>query len=150
MSLDVYLTLPEVANRAARDAIFIRENGATREITRAEWDERYAGREPVTFSDDGEGAEVFWKNITHNLGRMARECGLYEALWRPEEIGATHAADLIPPLQAGLARLVDDRERLEAFNPENGWGDYSGLLEFTRAYLTACERFPNAEVRVSR
>lgn len=31
--------------------------------------------------------DVFWANITHNLGRMADEAGIYKHLWRPEEIG---------------------------------------------------------------
>ncbi len=29
---------------------------------------------------------LYWRNITHNLGRMAVEAGIYEALWRPEEL----------------------------------------------------------------
>ena len=30
--------------------------------------------------------EVYSANITHNLGGMAREGGIYQACWRPEEI----------------------------------------------------------------
>ena len=30
-------------------------------------------------------------NITHNLGKMAEEAGIYKHLWRPEEIGITKA-----------------------------------------------------------
>lgn len=36
--------------------------------------------------------EVCALNITHNLGRMAKEAGIYQHLWRPEEIGVTKAA----------------------------------------------------------
>lgn len=49
--------------------------------------------------------EVFGSNITHNLGEMAEEAGIYKHLWRPEEIGITKADQLIAPLREGLARL---------------------------------------------
>jgi len=41
---------------------------------------------------------VYDANITHNLGEMADEAGVYKHLWRPEEIGLTKAAELIEPL----------------------------------------------------
>jgi len=54
---------------------------------------------------------VFEGNITHNLGAMAREAGIYEALWRPEEINVTTAEQLIEPLTVGLEKLkADPRE----------------------------------------
>jgi hypothetical protein len=87
---------------------------------------------------------VYWANITHNLGSMAGEAGIYEALWRPEEIGVTTAAQLIPLLEAGLALLESDQERFEKFNPDNGWGDYDGLVSFVRQYLRACREHPAA------
>ena len=30
--------------------------------------------------------EVYGANITHNLGKMAAEAGIYEALWRPYQL----------------------------------------------------------------
>jgi hypothetical protein len=65
---------------------------------------------------------------------MAREAGLYEHLWRPEEIGIATAGQLIEPLRDGLTRLESDPKRFKRFNPTNGWGDYEGLLEFVREY----------------
>jgi len=38
---------------------------------------------------------IFEANITHNLNRMAQAAGIYEALWCPDEIGITKAAQLI-------------------------------------------------------
>lgn len=124
------------------------------------------------------GGTVYEANITHNLGKMADAAGLYEAMWRPElvvappEVAAqirqlekerrwseaddlksgrtAKARDLIPLLQAGLARLRGDPQRYQAFNPENGWGNYDGLVRFTADYLAACEEHPDAVVRVSR
>lgn len=93
---------------------------------------------------------VYDANITHNLTQMADAAGLYEFLWRPEEVGITHATDLIVPLEQGLARLLREPEKYRAFNPKNGWGSYEGLVEFVRRYLEACRENPDAEVRVCR
>lgn len=158
MSLDVYLHGPKrekVACASLRDRIFIREDGQTREITREEWDERFPEREPVVLTADEddeseEGPCLFSANITHNLGRMAAQVDLYEPLWRPEEVGIETAAQLVEPLRAGLQRLLAERDHLEQFNPENGWGDYDGLVRFTTGYLAACEEYPDAKVRTWR
>ncbi len=93
---------------------------------------------------------IFEQNITHNLGAMADKAGLYQCLWRPEEIGITKARQLIQPLQEGLQRLLDEPERFKALNPTNGWGSYEGLISFVREYLRACEESPDADVHVSR
>ena len=94
--------------------------------------------------------EVYSRNITHNLGKMAAEAGIYEALWRPEEINVTTAEQLVPLLETGLETLRADPERFKKFNPENGWGDYEGLVNFVETYLEACKENPDAEVNVSR
>lgn len=146
MSLDVYLRAPGIQNIA--EAIFVREDGAIRELTRAEWDARYPDREPI-YAERGED-EVYSRNITHNLNEMAVEAGIYEPLWRPDQIGIKTAKDLIEPLRKGLALLRSDPERFKKFNPENGWGNYEGLVDFVQEYLKACEENPDAEVSVSR
>ena len=148
MSLDVYLTLPGVSV-SVEARIFIREDGQTKEITREEWDRRYPDREPFTVAqDDSEG--VYSANITHNLNQMADAAGLYQALWRPEEIGITHAAQLIEPLSVGLELLRSNPARFATLNPANGWGSYDGLVRFVADYLEACASYPSAEVSVSR
>ncbi len=93
---------------------------------------------------------IYEANITHNLNKMASESGIYEQLWRPEEIGVTHAKQLIEPLREGLALLLSDPERFKKFDPENKWGDYDGLVDFVRSYLAACVENPGAAVEVSR
>ena len=94
--------------------------------------------------------EVYWRNITPNLSRMADEAGIYESLWRPEEIGITKASELIEPLTVGLELLKSDPERFKLFNASNGWGDYDNLIDFVETYLDACKANPDAEVSVSR
>ncbi len=93
---------------------------------------------------------VYESNITHNLGRMAREAGVYEHLWRPDEIGITKAQQLIEPLARGLELLKNEPARFTPHNPANGWGDYANLVEFVTQYLHACRDNPDAEVSVSR
>ncbi len=151
MSLDVYLNLRGASLIPKGSGIFVRENGRTEEITREEWDRRYPGRKPVIAPpSDGRSDEVFAANITHNLGAMAREAGVYQHCWRPEELGITHAKQLVEPLQAALTALEGEPDRFKKLNPANGWGDYHGFLSFVRAYLRACRDYPAAKISVSR
>ena len=149
MSLDVYLEVAEPVKRES-SGIFIRDNGATREISRAEWDERCPGSEPTVVDQCAETNEVYARNITHNLGRMASAAGIYKHLWRPDELGITKAHELIEPLDIGLTLLRDKPEEFRKHDPENGWGDYDGLVAFVESYLAACREFPDAAVHVSR
>lgn len=151
MSLDVYLTMKNAPLNLSGSGIFIRENGTTKEITREEWDRRFPDREPIVIKTEaGDTNEVYSANITHNLNHMAREAGIYQHLWRPEEVDVKKAKDLIEPLKDGLALLQSDPERFKAFNPSNGWGDYEGFVRFVGGYLTACYWFPEAKVSVWR
>ena len=58
MSLNVYLTLKGSENHHEGSGIFVRENGETKEITRAEWDEKFPGREPFTTETQSDGETV--------------------------------------------------------------------------------------------
>ena len=149
MSLDVYLTM-EGASKGSGSGIFVRENGQTKEITRAEWDEKFPGREPVIAQQDDDNNTVYSANITHNLNQMASRAGIYKHLWRPDEFGITKAEQLIQPLRDGLELLKSDPSRFEELNPDNGWGTYEGLVSFVKEYLNACERFPDADVSAWR
>lgn len=147
MSLDVYLSDPTAPEGTPRRAIFIRRDGATKEVSREEWDRMYPDREPVTVEVTDH--YLFHANITHNLNKMASECGLYEPLWRPGDLGVTKAGDLCYYLSKGLQVALDESERLSMYNPDNGWGTYEQLVRFTLDYFFACKRFPDAIVEVS-
>lgn len=150
MSLDVTLRVPGVITEA-REAIFVREAGATREMSREEWDSLYPGREPTVMTFPGnDNGEVYTANITHNLNKMAEDAGIYKHLWRPEEINIKVASELVEPLTDGLILLASDPNRFKQFNPDNGWGDYEGLLRFVADYLGACRKYPQATVEISR
>ena len=94
--------------------------------------------------------EVYWRNITHNLNKMAMEAGIYQHLWRPEEIGITKAKSLIEPLTEGLAKLEADPDHYKKFNAPNGWGTYDNFVDFVRDYLEACRANPDADVHACR
>lgn len=113
--------------------------------------------------------EIYTSNITHNLGDMAEAAGLYDVLWRPYRLmpgytlGDDHIAEyefeigvkitasaLIDKLESGLVLLKSKPEHFKKFNPNNGWGNYDGLVNFVESYLIACKETPDAIVRVDR
>lgn len=149
MSLDVSLIMNNTPSKEG-SGIFVRENGQNKEISRAEWDEKFPDREPIKADKLELKGYVYDVNITHNLGTMADKAGIYEYLWRPDEINVTKAAQLIQPLAKGLSDLEASPEKFKAYNPENGWGDYEGLVRFVRNYLDACTIYPNADIHISR
>ena len=85
------------------------------------------------YLEESQPTEVYWRNITHNVGKMAAMAGLYDCCWRPDEHGITKAKQLIVPLAEGLTALLDDPARFKLANPENGW-------VATRALWTSCAR----------
>lgn len=104
--------------------------------------------EGKTYTEDNE--QVYWANITHNLGKMAEEAGIYEACWRPEEIGATQAKDILPLLEKGYADLKARPEHFKQFDSPNGWGLYKHFLPWVENYLNACKQYPEATIWVGR
>lgn len=99
---------------------------------------------------DGYDCCVWSANITHNVNDMAAIVGAYHYLWRPENVGVVRAADNIENLRRSLGMMYLNYERMKAMNPENGWGDVNGLIDFTKEYLDACIKYPDAIIEVSR
>ena len=115
----------------------------------------YLYREKWVSYDEGKTHEKSWDilydgNITHNLGEMAKAAGIYYALWRPEEINAEKASDIIPLLEKGLDKLKNNPNKYEKYNSPNGWGLYKHFVPFVAEYLAACKQYPNAKIEVSR
>lgn len=88
-------------------------------------------------------------SITHNLGKMASEAGIYEHLWHPEGLNITRAGDLIEPITKGLQDMKDSPDHYKQFNPKNGWGDYAGFVNWIERYLNALKEYPDAVVETS-
>ncbi len=149
MSLDIYLKSPVKSESGS--GIFYRENGQIREMTHAEWNEKFPNREPLVVIDDDEiGFACYSTNITHNLGRMADVAGIYQIIWRPDENEITYADQLVTPLTEGLERLKQNPEEFKKYNPDNGWGNYDGFVKFVEEYLAACIKYPSATINVFR
>ena len=114
--------------------------------------------------------EVYSANITHNLGLMAQESGIYGALWRPhrliegynidennhkkeyvfEDMTTIYASFIIPYLERGLEKLKAEPEHYKTFDSENGWGLYIHFVPFVEKYLEACKKNPDAIIKISR
>jgi hypothetical protein len=113
---------------------------------------------------------LFDANITHNLGRMASEAGIYEALWRPHRLkpgydipednyneervfennNVTLAKEILAILEKGLKDLKEKPEHFKQFDASNGWGTYEHFVPFVAQVLQACKDYPEAKVFVSR
>jgi len=98
----------------------------------------------------GREDEVFSANITHNLGKMAAEAGVYDVVWRPEECGISKAEQLIGPLSKAIALMEADPKRFKSLNSDNGWGLYKNFVPWLKKYLAACQDSPGASITVSR
>jgi hypothetical protein len=134
-------------------------------LMRQKWISYDAGE---TLTEDSE--TIYQANITHNLGKMAGEAGIYEALWRPYQLRedfkewekyaadeyefegkcVIKAIDIIPILEKGLADLKARPEHFETFNSPNGWGMYEHFVPFVEKYLEACKEYPQSIVNVCR
>lgn len=110
-------------------------------------------------------------NITHNLTEMAMEAGIYTALWEPyklyyeegyfddksdeeeDEVERTtiiKAKDLIPLLNDGLQKLLNNPDYYKQFNAPNGWGVYEHFVVFVEKVSSYCKDHPDFIVEVSR
>lgn len=94
--------------------------------------------------------EFYWANITHNLGKMADEAGIYKALWRPNENGFTRAGEIIQVLESGIEDMKKRPNYYRQFDADNGWGTYRDFVPWLEKYLAACKEYPDAFIRVSR
>ena len=114
--------------------------------------------------------QLYWANITHNLGEMADKAGIYEALWRPyflhpdcpkefanydeeyafEEAHPMLSKDIIQTLEKGYEDMKSRPEYYKQFDAKNGWGLYIHFLPWVEKYLEACKSYPDAEISTSR
>lgn len=154
MSLDLYLT-SKIKRQYVGTGVFIRENGTTKELQTIEDVKAHFPDADTSEIKERmyETCEVFSKNITHNLGEMARHvlCDdglhtLYEMMWRPEE----HGFDVVNEkyrmnIAECLSFMLIHRKELEQYNPENGWGSYDTLLKFVMEYSEELSRWDGEE-----
>jgi len=146
MSLDVCLISKEPMVEKGI-GLFINEDGIKKELKIKDIMDKYPN---IIFEKEFEERILFEANITHNLNKMADAAGIYKACWRPEEINAVKAQDIISILENGLKKLKEEPEFYKQFNAPNGWGKYEHFLPWVEKYLNACREFPDAYIDVSR
>ena len=74
---------------------------------------------------------------------------MYEVLWRSEEVGITNASQMIAPLENAIDEMVAYQDKLKAFNPLNGYGNYEAFVCFCRSVLDNCREYPDAVIEAS-
>lgn len=99
---------------------------------------------------DDDGDVLFWTNITHNLGRMAKEAGIYEAIWRPEEVPASCPKHVIETIETGLLLMKSDPDRFKKYDSDNGWGTYDQFVPWVEELLHAYKEMPELIIYTSR
>lgn len=99
------------------------------------------------YIDTGAGgsAEVFWRNMTSNVAPMWRKAGADLA-----EFQGKAADACVEPLAKAIAAMEADPGTYKAMNPETGWGDYTGCLDFLKSIHEACVTHPACVVHISR
>lgn len=153
MSLDVYLKTTTPIPKKFGTGVFVRQRGQIVELNPDEVLERFPEGNftaLVPESDDQLTDILFESNMTHNMSEMAAELGIFDAVWRPDTVGIVTAIQLIPILESAIAELEEQPEHYKTFNPDNGWGDYDGFLNFLKTYLAGCTTYPDGLVEVSR
>lgn len=94
------------------------------------------GSEPAEVCDVG--------NYTYNCGPM-----FFEALGVSlSSMDGRIAGEVADQLSLGVKNMIDDPAKYRAMNPENGWGDYEGALEYLLGIAKACREHPKATIRV--
>lgn len=89
-------------------------------------------------------------NITHNVSPMWTAAGCYGPLYDDETWEGRLGKEALAVLRAGVIAMEDSPEKFREMNPPNGWGDYEGALEWLRAAVAACAKYPEGKIRISR
>lgn len=85
-------------------------------------------------------------NITHNLGTMWEEAGIYDALFNS---AGMEASDILPTLLDGLLDMVSNPEKYKKLNSPNGWGLYENAVPWLAELIKGFNENPDAIIEVS-
>jgi hypothetical protein len=91
-----------------------------------------------------EQPSVRCSNYTSNAWRMYAEAGI-----RLPELDGLWCGDLVWRLADAVKQMETDPGRFQPLEPENGWGDYEGALNYLRSILDVCEAHPQARLYIS-
>ena len=172
MSLDIYFQYNRGKQKRKITSVIYKDNGGDEcRIYDYELSDYFSKEQLDNLQFEREVIEtVFSSNITHNLGEMAREAGIYDALWRPyrlhpnySDFGEDYKSEMkfessvkmeakviIPFLEKGLSDLKERPEYFKRFNSPNGWGLYKHFVPFVSEVLQAAKNYPDSVIYCSR
>lgn len=83
-------------------------------------------------------------NYTYNVSPMYRKA-MNMSL---SDFHGMNAKDAIMILENGIKEMECNGDEYEKLNPENGWGDYKGALNYIKRLLDSCRENPDAIIYV--
>ena len=98
-------------------------------------------------AEDGEeiAKELYEGNITNNCIPIAKRCGVFHALWKPNSIGAKKAHHIYGLVDQGLTNLVDYSDFYKKFEDPT-WGTVDEFLSFLTEYRRALNAHPMSDI----
>ena len=91
--------------------------------------------------------DVASANYTHNVTRMWKEAGVYDALYMSD---GKQVKDIIDELNSGLSNMYANPEKYIAMNPTNGWGSYESALDWLKQLISNIESYPDGTICISK
>ena len=94
--------------------------------------------------------EVYTTSVHNNFNLLIESLGIYQHLWRPDELNITHARQLIAPLESALENLEFNKEKYRKHEPPGMCGKIELFIIFLKNLLESCKQHPNATISVCR
>jgi hypothetical protein len=91
--------------------------------------------------------EVYWANITHNLGEMWNKAGIYDDLYNSK---GKKGKDILNNLIIARDKMLMNPEYYKQFNAKNGWGIYDNAIKFLENLIIAIEENPESIINISK
>jgi len=93
-----------------------------------------------------EAHDVAQFNYTYNCKAMWREAG-----WDDRAVEGKPASEMVEMLKKTIQNLERNKQKFDAMNPPNGWGDRRGLVRhFLGPMYAAARKHPKATIRMWR
>lgn len=90
--------------------------------------------------------DILDENMTWNLRPMFAAVNNDKGPSDWHDLKGSEVAEI---LTRTIAAWDADPAKFEAMNPENGWGDFEDAQQVANTILAACNKAPNAVLRVS-
>lgn len=65
------------------------------------------------------------------------------------ELDRHNCKEVAEILKKGIKEMEKNPEEYKTLNPENGWGDYKGALNYLKTILKECRKWPSCMLMVT-